>query len=251
MDFTIRIANKRILVHSVYSNVYLTCKEYLVDENTKPDIEIFITNEMLEEAFEKEKQVGTNVSTPRSIERTLLHQLIAESLLEFNTFLMHGAVVAVENISFLFSGKSGTGKTTHIKKWIENLQNSYVVNGDKPMIIINDEGAFACGTPWCGKEQYGTNTIVPLHCIVFMERSNDNNIKPISFKKAFPMLVQQTYFPSSATEMQMTLRLLAELKKKVSFYMFSFNNFKEDSFQVAYDSLCSKQKGKIGDDCEL
>lgn len=241
MEFTIRIANKSILIHSVYPEIYRKCQDYLAEEHTKPDIEIHTTKEMLEAEFEKARQSGESIESSRSLERFLIHQLIAEALPGFNSFLMHGAVIAVENVSFMFSARSGTGKTTHILKWIENIPDSYVVNGDKPVVMINEEGAFACGTPWCGKEGFGTNTIIPLRSIVFMVRSTENHIEPISFKTAFPLLLGQTYCPTEPVKMQMTFNLLARLKENVSFYRFSFNNFKEDAFQVAYDALVNNK----------
>lgn len=241
MDFSIQIANKTILIHSVYNSVYHLCKDYLVDEQTKPDIEI-VTNDDLIAAESEQLITATEYSyTLKTAERFLIHRLITEALLDYNTFLMHGAVVAVNNQSYLFSGKSGTGKTTHVKKWINSIDGSYIVNGDKPFIIVNESGAFACGTPWCGKELYGKNTIIPLRSIVFMERNDENHIEEVALRTVFPLLLQQTYQPADAEKMKKTLALLAKLKEYVSFYRFQFNNLKEDCVQVSYTELTKNE----------
>lgn len=236
MDFTIRIANQNILVHSVYENVFKTCKSYLVDNAIKPDIEIRIDESMISDEGERNSETNCSLG-PKTIEVMLVHRLIAEALLDKNTFLIHGAVIAIHDRSFMFTGRSGTGKTTHIEKWLDNSEDAFVVNGDKPMIILNENGAFACGTPWCGKEGYETNVIVPLRSIVFMERSYKNYMEALPFKQAFPLLLDQTYQPAETERIKKTIKLLFELKDHVSFFRFYFDNYKKDSFQVSFDAL--------------
>lgn len=237
MHFTIRLANKNILINSVYSKIYEICKDYLIDENAIPDIEICTDNNSIGEEFERIQQSGDPIYSLSAVETILIHRRIVELLFDYNILLMHGAVIAVGNASYLFTGRSGMGKTTHIKKWLDNIEGSFVVNGDKPLLVINNEGVFACGTPWCGKEHYGTNVIIPLHSIVFMERSTSNHIERVSIKSVFPVLLEQTYQPSDAVKMRRKLELLMKMKDHVSFYKFCFNNFKEDAFHTSFDSL--------------
>lgn len=239
MKYVIRVANKNISINSVYSNAYLTCKDYLVDGDITPDIELNIDDSMIraeERGIEEHQEKG-----PKSIEGLLVYRLIAEKLLRYDTFLMHGAVIAYENVSYLFTGPSGTGKTTHIQKWLTDANNSFIVNGDKPLVIVGQNCAFACGTPWCGKEHLGTNTIVKLRSIVFMERSSENYIEAVPFRSIFPKLLEQTYMPADADKMKKTLELLMKLKSFVTFYRFRFNNFKEDAFRTSFDVLTKQE----------
>ena len=237
MNFTIRVANINILIQSVYSGIYKECRDYLIDDNIEPDIEIRVDDDSIRKEFEQIQLSGEPINDLQEAEILLVHRRIAESLLEFDILLMHGAVIAVNNNSYMFTGRSGTGKTTHIKKWLENIEGSFVVNGDKPFLIVNSAGVFACGTPWCGKERYGTNTIIPLRSIVFMERSTNNYIEKVSIKSIFPMLLEQTYQPSDVEKMKRKLRLLLKIKEHVSFYKFYFNNFKDDAFHTSFDLL--------------
>lgn len=172
------------------------------------------------------------------IESILLLRKIADRLVDFDTILMHGAVIAVDGEAYLFTAPSGTGKTTHIRRWLENMPDAYVVNGDKPLIVVGDT-PMACGTPWCGKERMGTNAIVPLKAIVMMKRSEDNSMRPMSFIEAFPRLMEQTHRPADTDKMRKTVRLLSELSKHVALWQFEFNNFKDDTFEVAYHALTS------------
>ena len=241
MRFIINIANTNILISSIYKGVYNACSEYLVEGSIKPDIEIVIDEKRLDKEVEREKELGRDAIDKQSVERLLVQRLIAESLINNSIFLMHGAVIAVNGDAYLFTAPSGTGKTTHIQYWLDNVKDSFVVNGDKPLILLNGEGAFACGTPWCGKEKMGTNTIVRLRSIVFMERSSDNHIDGSSFKDIFPLLLKQTFWPQDESAMRKTLKLLMSLKDSVDFYRFYFNNYKDDAFQVSFDALINKK----------
>ncbi|MBQ0065579.1 MAG: hypothetical protein KBT48_07415 [Firmicutes bacterium] len=47
----------------------------------------------------------------------------------------------------MFTAVLGTGKTTHTRLWLKNLPESFVVNGDKPLLQIDKEQTLVCGTP--------------------------------------------------------------------------------------------------------
>lgn len=237
MDFHIRLANINIYIHSVYDIVNENIREYIVPDVITPDIEIINNKSMIDAEYERLKSIDNDIVSYKSVEMIMIQKAIAELLPNYNSFLFHGAAIAVENKTFIFTAKSGTGKTTHIRHWLEKADNVCVVNGDKPYVCINEKGAFACGTPWCGKEDMGTNTIQPIESIIFMERSTENRMEKVSFKTVLPKLLEQTYHPVDSVQMKKTLSLLLKLKSFVSFYIFYFDNFKEDVFYVSYDTL--------------
>lgn len=236
MDFIIRIANQNILIRGGSSFLQNVCKNYLADKEVVPDIRIQIDESMVRAEAKYHQQNGETLST-KALESILVHRLVTDALLDHSTYLMHGAVIAVDNEAYLFSARSGTGKTTHIQKWLQNITDSYVVNGDKPMIVVRPDGAFACGSPWCGKEHLGTNAVVRLRSIVFMQRDEVNRMELLSFKSAFPLLFEQIYHPSDADKMRKTLDLLSNLRDCVSFFKFYFNNLRDDAVRVSYETL--------------
>ena len=72
---------------------------------------------------------------------------IAERMPEYDTFLFHGSCIAVDGVGYLFTAKSGTGKSTHTRLWRELLDNrATMVNDDKPLIRIADDGLVIYGT---------------------------------------------------------------------------------------------------------
>lgn len=241
MDFTVRVADLTIHIVSVYNVIYEVCHEYLCDETNDINITINSVCEQLQKDYDNAMMNGCRLPGPARFEILSIHRLIAEKIICFDTILIHGAVVAVNSEAYLFCAPSGTGKTTHIKLWLKNLPDAFAVNGDKPFLRITDEKVLACGSPWCGKENLGTNTMVPLKAIIFMERGDHNEIQESTFLNVFPQLLQQTYRPESAEGMGKTLQLLKRLPGKVRFFKFKFNNFEDDAFRVAYQALCSEK----------
>lgn len=241
MEFILHVANRNILVHSFYPGIYNMCRPYWAEENAAPDIEIHINEDMIRKEIERIKQEDGQSFDTKSAEKLLVHRIISEELLTFDTLLMHGAVIALDGAAYMFTAKSGTGKTTHIQNWLENAEGAYVVNGDKPFIICEaDKSPLACGSPWAGKENLQTNTSVPLKAIVFLERASENRMERISSARAFPLLFEQIYHPNSREKMQKTISLIQRLSKSVSFWYFQCNNFRDDCFDTAYNGLVQK-----------
>lgn len=223
-------------------HVFEIISEYRISPNlfvgfrteSKPESSVIITDEDID--FTVPERYGIN---KYGVKMYRILNKVTDNLIKYNVLLMHGAVVALGDKCYMFSGPSGTGKSTHIINWLNHLPGAYVVNGDKPFISFPDDGSqpLAWGSPWAGKENLYTNTMVPLIAIICMERSDENRMEEISFVDAFPFLLQQTYRPEDEEKMRYTLSLLQKLNSKVRFYKFHCNNFKDDCFNVAYHTL--------------
>lgn len=249
MQFHIKIANIIIQLNTIYESTFERCADYLVDLSCgagtiAPDFSVCITEIDIEAEMQYLSSDNNSIlssNAPSYLEFFAVYRKIAEQMLAFNIFLMHGTVVAVDGKAYMFTAPSGTGKTTHVKMWLQNLPNACIVNGDKPLIIAGNPPEI-CGTPWAGKEGWQTNTIVPLEAIVLMERSEDNVIEQLPFSKAFPGLLRQTYRPEDIDQFVKTVTLLKSLETSVKVYSFKFNNMKSDSFQTAYHELVKKEE---------
>lgn len=237
-NFSLSIAGHSFAIHTLYDEVYYLCRKYITDKPAEH--EITITDNDI--AMECRKIEPGRSATKAYLETLAVYRKIAEAMLDNDAFLMHGAVVAYNDQAYMFTAPSGTGKTTHIRKWLRNLEGSYVVNGDKPIIKFTEGEAIACGTPWRGKERFGRNCMVPLKAIVLMERGDNNEIQELSFEKALSGLLRQAYMPEDARKMKKTLALVAKLKDRVRFYKYVFNNMKEDAFEVAYGTIVEEDR---------
>ena len=69
-----------------------------------------------------------------------------------NILLIHASVPMIDDKAYLFLGKSGTGKSTHCKLWLENFEKADLLNDDNPAIRVHSDGnIYVYGTPWSGK----------------------------------------------------------------------------------------------------
>ena len=234
--FNVKIANHVIEVNTFYNYTFSLLHDFITDEPA--DIKIFSTHEDIDQEILVYKMTTGRTRIPRisRIESTVLLRKASEALIQYDTLLMHGAVIGIGSDAIMFTGKSGIGKTTHILKWLRQSPDAYVINGDKPFIQFS-ERPIACGSPWSGKEELYTNCMVPLRSIVLMERSETNQIKQVPFTDAFPVLFQQVYRPQNDKDLRMTLRLLQKLNPFVSFWRFKCNNFRDDCFNTVYQEL--------------
>lgn len=171
------------------------------------------------------------------LETLAVYRKLAQLLVQDDILLMHGAVVAVDGQAYLFTAKSGTGKTTHTRLWMRQFgDRAVMVNGDKPLLHITSEGVTVYGTPWDGKEHLSTNTSCPLKALCILTRSETNHIERISKKEALPMLCQQSYRPCSPIGAQKMLALVDRLGSSVPLYRLGCN-MEPEAALVAYHGM--------------
>jgi hypothetical protein len=242
--FTIALAGKRIRICALHAYAKEYCKDYLAEGDE--DISITITQSDIkfeQAASAREDQLeGRPVRHfPEAYLETLaIYRRIAEKLLPYNTLLFHGSVVSVDGQGYLFTAVSGTGKSTHTRLWRQRFgERCVMVNDDKPLLRITEDGVLACGTPWDGKHRLSSNIMVPLKGIVLLERGEDNEIVPISASEAMPMLLQQSHRPASPAELSGFLYLLDQITRKTGLYRLKCN-MNPEAAQVAYDGMQRK-----------
>ena len=238
--FKVSIASVNIEIECRYRTVFNQCKDYLNDfENT--DLIISTNQEEIEREVSRLPSVNNpynGVATSRSlgyIESTIIQRKLANAMLFFNSFLLHGSVIAKDGYAYVFTAPSGIGKTTRTRLWLDTYPGSVVVNGDKPIIKISDTEVYACGTPWCGKEGWNTNTMVPLRAVFLLERAEKSSIEEVNLGKALPFLLQQIHRPEDPDQMRKTLQLLKALEGKVRIYKFR-STPTEESVRLAYET---------------
>ena len=129
----------------------------------------------------------------------------------------------MDNKAYLFSAPSGTGKSTHTQLWLSAFKNAKILNDDKPAIIIRNNIAYACGTPFSGKNDLSLNEIYPIQGIAFLERSKDNWIKKMDDKKSIYSIFNQTIRPGYENEMDDMIKVVEKIVDLVPIYQFGCN----------------------------
>lgn len=239
--FCMALAEQSIGVNALFDETRAFCRSYLTDAT--PSFHVDVTPGDI--AFEREKSRREAILEGRApsdysdsyLETLAVYRKIAAGLLRHDTLLFHGSVVAVDGAAYLFTAKSGTGKSTHTRLWQKQFgARAVMVNDDKPLLRLEEQGVTVYGTPWDGKHHRSTNIACPLKAICILSRGETNHIRPIDKKTALPMLCQQSYRPTEPAALQKTLSLVDRLGSSVRLYHLRCN-MEPEAALVAYDGM--------------
>ncbi len=228
VNFTVCLAGVPIGVTALCQSTKSFCREYLTEE--EPEFSLEVTPKDI--AFEREKSaredayegIPTRKFSDSYLETLAVYRKIADRMLDEGVLLFHGSVVAVDNAAYLFTAKSGTGKSTHTRLWRQMLgERAVMVNDDKPLLRVAEGGIVAYGTPWDGKHHLSSNIAVPLKAICILERGEENRIWEVGARDAWPMLMQQSYRSNNPTKLAKTMEMLDLLAEKARLYRMACN----------------------------
>lgn len=226
--FQIKVAGVVVEIHNRYRYVRWLCRDYIVTGET-PDFTVKADRRELEEEWRKTPDLWFKKWSMRPYcEGNCLYRKICLNMVDYGGFLMHAAVIEVEGEAIAFAAKSGVGKSTHVRLWQERYGDEVrVVNGDKPICRSFDGRLHVCGTPWNGKEQMGSNTIVPLKALCFLEQAEENSLERLTPGEAMTRLFHQVLLPREPERMDRFLALLEELLQKTPCWVLHCNMTQE------------------------
>ena len=244
-QFRIKIAGTVFQVRSLFESTRDYCRQYLTEEEAECTIETcredldFEQKKAREEA-ELEGFRYRNFPDPY-LERTAIQRKAAEFLFRRDVLVFHGSVVAVDGQGYLFTAKSGTGKSTHTRFWRQVFgDRAIMVNDDKPFLRFTQEGVLVCGSPWSGKHGLDTNITVPLQGICILERGTENRIRRITPKEALFMLLQQSNRPLDPALMPKYLEMVDILANSVPLWQMECN-LAPEAATVAHSAMAQSR----------
>jgi len=121
-------------------------------------------------------------------------------------YAIHSASILYNDKAWLFTGPSGTGKSTHTNLWKDNL-GVPVINGDLNLITIEDGEAVVYGLPWCGTSGIAKNDRYVLGGVVLLEQYRDNIVEELTMERKIVGIMNRLISPSW-TEKLMTENLV-------------------------------------------
>ena len=239
--FCIALAGQVIGIIALFDETRIFCRDYLTEASPSFQVEITSADIVCErEKSDREAILEGRVPveyTDPYLETLAVYRKIATRLLDENILLFHGSVIAVDGEAYLFTARSGTGKSTHTRLWLEQFgSRAVMINDDKPLLQIDEQGVTVYGTPWDGKHHRSTNTSCPLKAVCILTRSKENHIEGIDKKAALPMLCQQSYRPANPDALRKTLALVDKLGSSIRLYRLGCN-METEAAQVAYEGL--------------
>lgn len=234
------IADLRIDIRNKYEYTDRFCRAYLSDDQHSPaDIVASVSREDL--IAEKELVEGFSDGY---VENICLYRNICRQLPLKNRFLLHAAVLEYQGNGYAFLGRSGTGKSTHTGLWLQYIDGTKIVNGDKPIIRYTRQGFFAYGTPWMGKENRGYKTCVPLKALCFLQQAPENEIRSLTVKETVKLVFPQILHPIEADNAAKMLELTDALVQEVPSYLLRCT-ISEEAVNKSFEALTGeKYNGK-------
>ena len=237
--FTVQLAGVNILINTVYPQTEMAFVDFITNEkyDYRIDVTIQRVNEernLLQNTYPKKKFLDFE------IEANALYRDIPKILIKENVILLHGVLICMEQKGYIFTAPSGTGKSTHVRLWRNVFGNKVkIINGDKPLLKLSDNGVFAYGSPWKGKEKIGFNESVKLSSICYLERGERNFIERVQFDtKSLSWLLEQSQIKGLESSIVDRVRWFKNAAEYVTFYSLKCN-ISEESVKVAYCGMNS------------
>lgn len=245
IEFTLELASHAVAVQANFESSRAYCRDYL---STKaPELTVTVIPEDL--ALEREKNIQTDMAegvpvrnlTDAQLEITAIQRKLAQAFFSRDILVFHGSAVAVDGVAYLFTAKSGTGKSTHTRLWRQLLgPRAVMINDDKPFLKITRDDVEVFGSPWNGKHRLSANISAPLQAICLLERGEQNEIVKISPREALPALLQQSSRPLDTRQLPTYMELLDKLSGRVSFYRLRCN-MEPEAAAVSYEAMANRK----------
>ena len=105
---------------------------------------------------------------------SMLRIAFSQAVLDRKAVSMHASVVVNEGKAFMFMGKSGTGKSTHSRLWIDAVSGTELLNDDNPIVRVFEDRAVVYGSPWSGKTPCYRNESAPLAGMIRLKQAPHN-----------------------------------------------------------------------------
>ena len=241
VKFKIRLANLTVAVSALYDSTRDFCLDYLPDG--EPDFSVEVTEaDVLLEGKKSDDERKLEGLPPfkypaEYLETLALYRRITEQLAYRGVILFHGSAIMLDGEAYIFTARSGTGKSTHTRLWREVFgSRAVMVNDDKPLISLVDGVPTVHGTPWCGKHGLGNNISAPIRAVCMLSRATNNEIGKVSYLFALPELLSQTYRFADKDGMQSVLCTLDKVASAIPIFRLGCNMEKEAAL-VAYNGM--------------
>ncbi len=237
MEFNVKICNLIIKIQHNFNNIRALCDEFTVSNALQADICVSVS----EDAIAAEKRQGGEAYSDAACEATCIHRELTCRLVKYGIILMHSVAVAVDGVAYIFMAKSGVGKSTHAKLWLDSFgDRAKIINGDKPYFSFVGDTFTVHGSPFKGKEGWGENISMPVGAICFLERSDNNYIEPIESGELVSKLFHQVLIPKDAADVAAFMAIVNRITRSVPFYRLRCNMDKNAAL-VAYGGMKGEQ----------
>lgn len=115
---------------------------------------------------------------------------LEQKMIKKNSVILHSAYMCYKDAAVLFSAPSGTGKSTQADLW-GKYRGTRTINGDRSLLIREEDGWYAYGWPVCGSSEICHNEKYPIRAIVMLKQAKENKICSLKGIKAVRELMAE------------------------------------------------------------
>jgi len=207
--------------------------EYLTD-STEPLFTVCVTDEQI--AYEK--SITPDTIPEPYYELTAILRVICNTVLEkYNGFFFHCSCFEYEGNAYIFTAKSGTGKSTHTRLWREVFGDKItMINDDKPIVRLIDDKFFVYGTPWNGKHSISNNIKAPIKAIFYLHQAQENKVCKCEPLSAISKILSQTILPDNKKAMNTLLDITEKFVTDVP-VLDLYCDISRDAVMTAYNAI--------------
>lgn len=207
--------------------------DYLTDDNRTPCEAIKITPEEISDELKND-----TAHSEAYCEFICIFRHLCASVMKHNGLFVHSAVISMDGCGYMFSGRSGAGKSTHISEWVKHFgaDRVKIINGDKPVIRFFDDGIYAYGSPWHGIEGWSINSKVKLKSVCFIKQASENRIRRMKAPEILYRLINQTVIPKASGDKLTYFGLLDKFISGLDFYELECD-ISAEAVETAYNAM--------------
>ena len=107
---------------------------------------------------------------------------------------LHSASVVYKDKGWIFSGKTGVGKSTHANLWNQYL-GTKIFNGDVNLLGIENGLLYMYGIPWCGTSGLYNTGKYPVGGIMFIKQNDTSRIAELPYAERVLKLLRRLFTP--------------------------------------------------------
>lgn len=105
------------------------------------------------------------------------------------TIAIHASAIVYKGRAWLYTGKSGTGKSTHTRLINSCFLGVELLNDDSPIVRIENGKCMVYGSPWSGKTSCYKQRKVELGGIIRLYQDTHNRMEPLAVHQAIGALL--------------------------------------------------------------
>ncbi len=234
----VELSDKRIVRVNVYETTEGLLYNIFMPEHSVVDAQLHVAGSVTKIKINEESDF---TSASIAFNDAMILSYITYTL-PHNTLLLHASATLKDGRAHLFIGKSGTGKSTHSRMWLEAFPDTELLNDDHPVVRRHESGeVIAYGSPWSGKTPCYRNLSAPLRDIVRIKHAKYNKLTHLSPLRGYASVM------TSCTGAQWCQELSAAKVKSLESIITSVGCYEmeclpnNDAARCCYESLCAER----------